>query len=95
MSIAQGVSPERGDDLGLTPLVGNMSASSLRSSGSILFFLMESRGRARTACTLDHLPMLFRPHAGAVKFGGHSPAGCDIFLISPHAGRSEIAAAPQ
>ncbi len=43
---------------------------------------MESRGRARTACTLDHLPMLFRPHAGAIKFGGRSPAGT-IYFVHP------------
>ena len=27
--------------------------------------------------------MLFRPHAGAIKFGGHSPADNDIFYFPP------------
>ena len=61
MSIAQGVSPERGDDSGLTPLVGNVSASSRCSSGSILFF--DGAGVARalrarlTACLCYFAPM--------------------------------------
>jgi len=61
MCIAQGVSPERGS--GLTPLVGDCVGLLASLVGLYIIFSV-SRGRARTTCTLDHLPMLFRPTRG-------------------------------
>jgi len=66
MCIAQGVSPERGS--GLTPLVGDCVGLLASLVGLYIIFSV-SRGRARTTCTLDHLPMLFRPH-GAINIAG-------------------------
>ncbi len=65
-----GVNTPRGDCVGL-----------LASLVGLSLFFSVSRGRARTTCTLDRLPMLFRPHAGAIKFGGHLPAGNEIFYF--------------
>ncbi len=51
-----GVNTPRGDCVGL-----------LASLVGLYIIFSVSRGRARTTCTLDHLPMLFRPY-GAEKF---------------------------
>ena len=36
------------------------------------------------------LPKLFRPHAGAIKFGGHFARGYDIFLFRPVRGEVRL-----
>jgi len=76
-----GVNTPRGDCVGLLAML----------VGLYIIYLMVSRGRARTACTLDHLPMLFRPARGLSNSAGIRPQVREFF-ISPRAGRSEIAA---
>ncbi len=90
MCIAQGVSPERGG-LGVNTPRGIVSASSRCSSGSILF-LMFCRGRACTACTLDHLPMLFRPVRGSAirRAGARHEERLTALMVRPMRGEVRL-----
>ncbi len=62
-----GVNTPRGDCVGL-----------LASLVGLYIIFSVSRGRARTTCTLDHLPMLFRP-SGALISAGIRPQGAPTY----------------
>ena len=70
-----GREPGAGRGSGLTPL-GGLCRPPRDARRALYYDLMESRGRARTACTLDRLPMLFRPSTGLSNSGVNMEGSC-------------------